>query len=161
MKADMTDAHRWLQRLIGDWTYEIDPADGHGESPQKIGGTEHVRALGDVWIVGEGKGRMPDGSPSDWQLTLGYDPGQQRFVGTWIGSMMNFLWIYRDGFLDADGRVLTLEAEGPTFDGTPGTALYRDIVTLQADDVRVLTGNVLGANGQWNQFCRTTYRRQR
>lgn len=120
MKADMTDAHCWLQRLIGDWTYEIDPADGHGESPQKIGGTERVRALGDVWIVGDGKGRMPDGSPADWQLTLGYDPGRQRYVGTWIGSMMNYLWIYRDGFLDADGRVLTLEAEGPTFDGTPG-----------------------------------------
>jgi hypothetical protein len=161
MKAEVTDAHRWLQRLIGDWTYENDPAECKGESPQKFGGTERVRALGDVWILGEGTGRMPDGSPADWQLTLGYDPGRQRFVGTWIGSMMNFLWVYRDGFLDDDGRVLTLEAEGPTFDGTSGTALYRDIVTLQGDDMRVVTGNVLGADGQWNQFMRTTYRRRR
>lgn len=161
MKADVTDAHRWLQRLVGDWTYAVDPGEGEGAPQTKLGGTEQVRALGEVWIVGDGRGRMPDGSPADWQLTLGYDPGRQRFVGTWIGSMMNFLWVYHDGFLDADRRVLTLEAEGPTFDGTPGTALYRDIVTLQGDDVRILTGNVRGADGQWNAFMRTTYTRQR
>jgi hypothetical protein len=161
MKADVTDAHRWLQRLIGEWSYEIDPGTSQCTPPAKLGGTERVRALGEVWIVGDGRGTLPDGSPADWQVTLGYDPGRKRFVGTWVGSMMNFLWIYRDGFLDAAARVLTLEAEGPKFDGTPGTALFRDILTLESSDMRVLTGNVLGGDGKWSEFMRTVYRRTR
>ena len=64
---------------------------------------------------------MPGGGPATTLMTLGYDPEKKRFVGTWIGSMMTHLWIY-DGALDAAGKVLTLDAEGPSFagDGTHG-----------------------------------------
>src|SRR3712207_8501500 len=58
----------------------------------------------------EGQGDMPGGGVGTTLMTLGYDPQTQRYVGTWGGSMMNYLWVY-DGELDVDGRVLTLASE--------------------------------------------------
>jgi uncharacterized protein DUF1579 len=46
-------------------------------------------------------------------MTLGYDPEKKQYVGTWVGSMMSYLWVY-DGSLDAEEKVLTLNAEGPS-----------------------------------------------
>jgi hypothetical protein len=60
-------------------------------------------------------------------ITLGFDPKRNRYVGTWIGSMMNHLWVY-DGELDANKRVLTLNAEGPSFSGDGTMAKYQDII---------------------------------
>lgn len=46
-------------------------------------------------------------------MTIGYDPHRQRFVGTFVASMMTHLWMY-EGALDDGERVLTLETEGRT-----------------------------------------------
>jgi hypothetical protein len=56
----------------------------------------------------------------------GYDP-QQRYVGTWIGSMMTHLWVY-DGAPDAAGRVLTLHTEGPHMAAEGQMAQYKDVI---------------------------------
>jgi hypothetical protein len=94
-------------------------------------------------------------------MTLGYDPAGQCFVGSWIGSMMNHLWHYQRGTLDADRRVLTLEADGPRFDGQPGLAHYRDMIEIVDDDTRLLHGNVQLDDGSWSRFMTARYRRQR
>ena len=71
-------------------------------------------------------------------MTLGYDPAKKAFVGTFIGSMMTHLWVY-DGELDAAGKVLTLDAEGPSFAATDKMAKYKDAIEIKSDDHRVLT----------------------
>src|SRR3954452_23175039 len=96
-----------------------------GKPPEKSTGTESVRSLGGLWIVADGQGEMPGGGAATMVLTLGYDPQKQRFVGTWVGSMMTNLWVY-DGTLDAAARVLTLNAEGPSMSGDGRTAKYQD-----------------------------------
>src|SRR6185295_16595790 len=78
--------HKWLQRLVGEWTYEHEASMGPDQPPMKGTGTESVRSIGGLWTVGEGE--MPDGSPATTIMTLGYDPQSKRFVGTFIGSMM-------------------------------------------------------------------------
>jgi hypothetical protein len=84
-----------------------------------------------------------------------------RFVGTWVGSMMTHMWVY-DGALDEAGKVLTLESEGPDMspDAVPGRMLlYRDVIELVSDDHRVLRSYARGADGQWQHFMTTHYRR--
>ena len=105
---------------------------------------------------------MPDGKPATMLITLGYDPQRQRFIGTWIGSMMTHLWIY-DGRLDAAQKVLTLESEGPDFSGDGSKmAKYRDVIEWKSDDHRVLTSQALGDDGTWGPpFMTWHYRRQR
>jgi hypothetical protein len=150
-----TAQHEWLKRMIGEWTF-----DGGGESPEgehSFGGKETVRAIGDVWIIGESVGAM-GGIESHMVVTLGYDPVKARFVGTWVGSMMANLWVY-DGEMDESGNAVNLYAEGPAFDGSGRIDVYRDRMELRSDDHRVLTSAVRNEDGSWKQFMEMHFRR--
>lgn len=158
MKSTPEKEHRWLQRLVGDWTSEAEATMEPGTPLETFRGTERVRQLGDLWILAEGQGEMPGGGRATMLMTLGYDPRTKRFVGTWIGSMMSHLWLY-DGALDAADRVLTLDSEGPSVAGDGTLARYRDVIEVRSDDHRVLTSHVLGDDGAWRPFMTAHYRR--
>jgi hypothetical protein len=153
--------HQWLQKLCGEWTYEVDATAEPGKPAEQFRGSESVSSLGGFWIVAEGQGEMPGGGTATTLMTLGYDPQQQQYVGTWIGSMMNHLWVYDSGTLDADENVLTLEAEGPAMAGDGSMASYRDVIEIQSDDQRTLTAHVLGDDGSWRSFMTARYRRKK
>lgn len=150
--------HKWLQRLVGEWTFEGEATMGPDQPPSKYNGTESVRSVGGLWTLGEGLGAMPNGEPSVTFMTLGYDPAKQQFVGTFIGSMMTHMWPY-SGTLDAAGKVLTLDSEGPDFSGGPAMVKYQDIIEFVSDDHRTLKSQLRDSNGNWNQFMTAHYRR--
>lgn len=149
-----TAEHRWLQRLAGAWTFEMEAEAGPGEEPFRDAGMEQVRLLGDTWVMCEHV--MPDGVPVANVMTLGYDPARQRFVGTFVSSMMTHLWVYA-GTLDGD--LLTLETEGPSYPVADRTVPYRDTIQLVSDDERVHTSSYRRDDGEWHQFMTTRYRR--
>ena len=160
MKAEPQKEHRWLQKLLlGEWTYEVSVPAGAGQSPTKTSGTESVRSLGGLWFVAEGRGEIPGGGPATTLLTLGYDTRKERYVGTWIGSMMTHLWVY-EGEFDGATRVLTLNSQGPSMSGDGGTSRYQDIIEFKDDDHRTLTGRVLGTDGAWQTLMTADYRRK-
>jgi hypothetical protein len=158
MNAEPQKEHRWLQKLVGDWTYHTEASAAPGQPPLKATGTETVRSIGDIWVQARGEGEMPGGGQATSVMTLGYDPKKQRFVGTWIGSMMKHMWTY-DGRLDAAERVLTLDSEGPSMADDGTMARYQDVIELKNDGRRTLTARVLEADGTWKQFMTTEYRR--
>jgi hypothetical protein len=127
---------------------------------EKSYGEETVRLLGDLWILAEGRGQMPGGGEASTLLTLGYNPAVQHYLGTWVGSMMSHLWVYK-GMLDAGGAVLTLDTEGPSMSGDGSMARYRDVVRVLAADHRVLESEVLTAGGAWQKFMTAHYRKKR
>jgi hypothetical protein len=155
-KAEVREEHRWLQKLVGEWEYEHSYTDGEGNT-HTARGRETVRALGDLWVLLEGSGDMPGGGTAQMLMTLGFDPGRERFVGTWVGSMMTHLWLY-EGRLEGDR--LVLESEGPDMTGAGGTARYRDVVALEGSGERTLTGNVQGPDGGWTEMMTARYRRR-
>ena len=132
---------------------------GAGSAADEVQGVEVVRSLGGLWIIAEGEGEMPGGGTAKTIMTLGYDPRIGRYVGTFIASMMAHLWVY-NGSLDAAGKVLTLDAEGPDFTGQK-MAKYQDCIEFVDDDHRVMTSQVLGDDGKWNQFMTAHYRRKK
>jgi hypothetical protein len=152
--------HEWLKRLEGTWSYEHDCSMGPGQPASKATGTETVRSLGGLWYLCEGRGEMPGGGPATTLMTLGYDPARKRYVGTFIGSMMTHLWTY-DGGLDASGKVLTLDTEGPSFTAEGKMTKYKDIIEFKGDDHRTLTSQALGDDGKWHQFMTAHYRRKK
>ncbi|MBN9529022.1 MAG: DUF1579 domain-containing protein [Alphaproteobacteria bacterium] len=158
MKVEITPAHRWLDRLVGEWNATTGMAGPDGKPMP--GWTEHVRSLYGVWVVGETDAPMPHGRRAATMVTLGYDSARGRYVGTWIGSMMDHLWVY-DGALDASGNVLTLDTEGPDFGNPGGRARYQDIVTFLDDDRRTLTSFQLQGDGSRKQIMAADYRRKR
>lgn len=158
MFAEPQDEHHWLQKLVGQWTYEQECHAGPDEPATKLPGKETVRSIGGLWIVGESQGTMPGGGPATMILTLGYDPRTKRYVGSWIGSMMTHMWIY-DGQVDASGKKLTLDCEGPSFSGDGSLSKYQDEIEFVDDDHRILRSRVQGDDGQWNQFMEAHYYR--
>lgn len=152
--------HQWLHKLIGEWTSECEASMGPDQPVQTFRGTETVRSLGGIWTLGESQGEMPDGDVMTTLMTLGYDPEKKRFVGTFIGSMMTYLWIY-DGELNEAETALTLNAEGPDFTQPGKTAKYKDVIEFKSDDHRVLSSSALGDDGEWHEFMTAHYRRKK
>lgn len=159
MQSKPQPQHQWLQRLVGEWTYEAKEPTESGET-RDVTGSERVRGLGDVWILAEGQGEMPDGSPALTLMTLGYDSAKAKFVGNWVGSMMTHQWIY-EGELDAAERVLTLSSRGPSMAGDGTMADYRDQIELEGQDRRVMRALTKGPDGQWQTFMTMNYTRKR
>jgi Protein of unknown function (DUF1579) len=158
MNATLQKQHQWLDRLIGEWIYESECNMGPDQPPSKSKGFEVVRSLGGLWTIGEGEGEMPDGSTGKTIMTLGYDPQSDRYIGTFIGSMMTHLWIY-NGSLDATQKVLTLDSEGPNFSESAMTK-YQDIIEFVNDDHRILKSKILDDDGNWNHFMTAHYKRK-
>jgi hypothetical protein len=151
--------HGWLQKLVGEWTAEMECVMGPDQPPMKSKGAETTRSIGELWTLGEGTGEMPDGSKATSVMTLGYDPEKQRFIGTFVASMMTHMWRY-EGTLDASGTTLTLDTEGPAMTGDGKMMKYQDIITVVSDDHRTLTSRIQGEDGQWTQFMTAHYRRK-
>lgn len=158
METKPQKEHEWLQQLVGDWEAEMECSMGPDQPPMKNKGTESVRSIGGLWTQGEGTGEGPDGSKMTSLMTLGYDPAKQRFVGTFIASMMTHMWIY-EGTLDATGKVLTLDTEGPVFGTEKKMTQYKDIITFIDKNHRTLTSRMLGDDGKWTEIVTAHYRR--
>lgn len=160
MNPEPQKEHNWLQRLIGDWKFEGECIMGPGEPTMKSVGESAVRSLGGLWILCDGTGDAPDGTPVNSVITLGYDPQKQRFVGTFVASCMTHMWIY-DGKLDEAGKVLTLDTEGPSFSGDGSLVPYQDIIGIESDDHWTLKSRVPGKDGAWFEFMTAHYRRKK
>ena len=158
MHVEPQQEHHWLQKLVGKWTSEMECHSEPGKPAEMAKGTETVRSIGGVWVASEGLAEMPGGGTGTTVMTLGYDPEKKRFLGTFIGSMMTHMWVY-DGQLDAAGKVLTLDTEGPTFTGDGKMAKYRDIIEFVSDDHRTLSSETPGEDGKWHRFMTAHYRR--
>jgi hypothetical protein len=170
MKTEAHENHRWLAQLVGDWESEMESDMGPDKPKETHRGSESVRMLGDLWLLMEGTGEMPAGGKAGMLLTLGFDPSRGRFVGTWVGSMMDRMWVY-EGQLDAERKILTLDTEGPDMSAMTGDcgvdatspplpmAKYQDIIEVISPDQRQLRSHFQDKNGEWQQFMVANYRR--
>lgn len=158
MNAEPLKEHAWLEQLVGNWASECEATAIPGQPPIVLKGIERVRSVGGLWTIGEGETDLPEGGRARTVMTLGYDPAKRAYVGSFIGSMMTFLWTYT-GQLDASGRVLTLDAEGPGMADDGKMARYRDAIEFASKDHRILTSRFFGDDGQWHLFMTAHYRR--
>jgi hypothetical protein len=159
MAPEPAPEHAWLQRMVGEWTMAGECQMGPGQPPERTRGSEVVRAIGALWVVGEGTCATTDGGGGTNIITLGFDPQKQRFVGSFVNSMMPMLWIY-EGTLDAAQGVLTLDCDGPDFAHPGRMTKYQDVVTLTPDGRRLLASSVLGEDGRWHPIMQSEYRRR-
>lgn len=156
-----TQQHRFLERLVGDWVVtSTNTQPDYDQNDPARRWTETVRTLDGLWFLAEGEGPMPDGKRSTMLMTLGYDPRLGHYVGTWVGSMMDKLWIYK-GWVEADGATLTLEAEGPDFDDPSKTSIYHDVIRFIDDDHRSFSGSVRQPDGTFRIFMTSEMERRR
>ena len=141
--------HKWLDQLVGEWTFEHECQMPDG-SESVTRGTMTCRSLGGMWLISESCGESPGGGAWSSLMTLGFDPAQSQYVGTFVGSMMANIWPYR-GVLDATGKRLPLDSEGPKFDGN-GIGRYRDTIEIIDTDNWLFFSELHTDDGKWVRF---------
>ncbi len=151
--------HEWLRQLVGEWETNSEAVLEAGKPPLKCQGTESVRSFGEFWVASEIKNSLA-GNPMGGLLTIGYDPEKRKYVGTWIDTMTSHLWKY-EGTVDARGKILTLEAEGPNPTMPGKRARYRDVTEFKSRDHKVLTSSMQLADGTWVPFMTMHCRRKK
>ncbi|MGN7291926.1 DUF1579 domain-containing protein [Rhizobium sp. SAFR-030] len=144
--------HAFLNRLVGRWRVSGE------EIPGNADWIEEVRSLNGIWFVAECRGSMPDGSDVTAMLTLGHNGETGRYVGSWIGTMMEHMWVY-DGELSADEGTLCLYTTGPSCTDAPGMQACREEMSFSDDDHRRFVSSMKQPDGSWKQFMRADYLR--
>lgn len=150
------DATAFLERMAGEWSVASEATLGPGQEPIPTDIDVNARLIGGTWMVAEGSGTAA-GRSFTWIFTLGYNPAEAQFVGTWIDSNQTYLWTY-SGTLD-DSGTLTLETEGPIMGNPSTTTQYREIIEVEDTDHHVMRSLILGPDGEWFEFARAEYRR--
>ncbi len=148
--------HEWLHQLIGKWDFTHNCV-GPDQSTSTTRGQADVSSLGGLWVLIHCTGDAPEGEGWNSIFQLGYDPDRSLFVGSFIASMMPSLWVY-EGALDSTEKVLTLDVEGPAFDGS-GMAKYQDIFEIDGSDLWHLRSRIQTPDGNWVQFLNGEHRR--
>ncbi len=149
MFAKPQSEHQWLDQLVGEWriAHECQMSDG---SKSVAKGHMTCRSLGGLWLICESSGETVESGPWTNLMTVGFDPAQNQYVGTFIGSMMARIWPYH-GVLDTTGRRLPLETEGPRFEGS-GNCRYRDTIELIDPDHWMFSSEYQADSGEWVHF---------
>ena len=151
---DAEKEHEWLKQFVGEWDIESKAHLGPDQPTVQCAGKLTSRMLGDFWVVNEMKATMMDTTVTGIQ-TIGYDAKEKRYEGTWVDSVSNHLWKY-DGSVDDTGKILTLQADGPTTTPDAPPAKYRDIYEFKSADRIELKSQMLGEDGNWITFLEGT-----
>jgi hypothetical protein len=147
----------FLAALVGEWSVISEATLGPGKETVRYESREVARMIGGKWLVAESTG-VAGGAPFTSILTLGYDPFEERFVGTWISGRQTHMWSYT-GTFDASASSVTLETEGPVMGNPEKTARYREVIGIESSSKKVMRSMILGPNGEWFEFQRAEYRR--
>lgn len=150
--------HEWLKQFVGEWVSESEVKFSPDQPAAKCQGTMKSQMLGGFWLMNEATVDML-GDEVHAVQSIGYDPEKKKYVGTWVDSMSSHMWKY-EGTVDDTGKILTLEAEGPSFAGDGKMAKYRDSYEFKSKDHIVATSSVLGEDGKWITFITGDVRRK-
>ena len=154
-----TKEHELLSQFAGEWHVTTEMSAAPGQETMKCEGTESAKMMGGFWLVAQGNGSM-QGIPVSSILNIGYDPARKKYIGTFCCSMDSTLWKY-EGAMDAMGKKLILETEGPSPLDPAKKAKYRETLELNDKDHKTFTSQMQSADGKWVKFVTMTYRRKK
>lgn len=150
--------HQWLQQFVGEWSTTSKVKMGPGQPPMECEGSISSRMVGGLWVVNEMKAEMAGHSVVGLQ-TVGFDPAKNKYVGTWVDSMVNHLWHY-EGTVDPTGKILTLDAEGPNFMAESKLTRFQDVYEFKSADEIAISSRMLDDEGKWITFMTGTAKRK-
>lgn len=157
--AEPLKEHKWLAQFAGEWENEGEMVMEPGKPPITSKGTESAKLLGGFWLVSEMRGECL-GVPVTGIMTVGYDAKKKKYVGTWVCSMCDWLCQY-EGSVDATGKILTLECQGPSPTDPSKLVKMKDVMELKDKDHRVLKSYIQTDDGKWVQFMTMTATRKK
>jgi hypothetical protein len=155
--AKPTKEHELLAQFAGKWTSSATMEMPGGEA-LTCNGVEDSRMMGGLWLVVVGEGEMPDGGKGESMITLGYDPAKKTYVGTFVCSAQDIMWVYTGKF-DETGKKLILLTDGPSMIEPGKTAKYEETMELVDADHKTFTSKIQLPDGTWMELVKVTYER--
>ncbi|HEX2473452.1 MAG TPA: DUF1579 domain-containing protein [Lacipirellulaceae bacterium] len=110
----VSDQHKLLHKDVGTWDAVMKLYPQEGAEPIESKGTEKNELLaGGMWLISRFNGDI-FGMPFTGVGTVGYDPVEKKYVGTWVDSISPHLTVMK-GEYDAAKKTMTSTAEGRDF----------------------------------------------
>lgn len=154
-----TKDHELLNQFAGDWIAKAETVPMPGQAAFKNEGIETAKMVGGFWLISHGEASM-QGTPVNSVMTIGYDPSARKYVGTFLCSVDSTLWKY-DGAMDATGKKLTLETEGPSMVDHTKKTKYRETLELIDKDHKTFTSFMQADDGKWVKVVTVDYQRKK
>jgi hypothetical protein len=149
--------HEFLKKDVGTWDAKVEMYTSPGAAPTVSEGTETISMVGPFWQVARFESQMM-GEPFHGLGTLGYDPTQKKFVGTWIDSMTPGLSL-AEGTYDSGTKTFTGTME--IRDMNDKTVKVRETTEWKDANTRVFTMyGPKGADGKEPVNMRISYKRR-
>jgi hypothetical protein len=127
----VSDQHKLLHKGVGTWDAVMKIYPAEGAEPIESKGTEKNELLGGgMWLIGRFNGEI-FGMPFAGMSTIGYDPFEKKYVGTWVDSISPHLMVIK-GEYDAAKKTMTAIAEGRDF--ATGEVMQSKQITRYIDD---------------------------
>lgn len=127
----ISEEHKLLHKDVGTWDATMKMFPMEGAEPIESKATETSELLqGGMWLVSRFKGDI-FGMPFSGMGTVGYDPVDKKYVGTWVDSISPHLTIMK-GEYDAATKTMTAVAEGRDFE--TGQVTQSKHITRYIDD---------------------------
>ena len=87
----VSDQHKLLHKDVGTWDAVLKIFPQEGADPIESKGTEKNELLpGGMWLISQFKGEV-FGMPFTGVGTVGYDPVEKKYVGTWVDSISGYM----------------------------------------------------------------------
>jgi hypothetical protein len=149
--------HDFLKQDVGTWDATVEMFTAPGAKPEVAKGTETVSMVGPFWQVSQFKSQLM-GQPFSGLGTLGYDPTEKKFLGTWVDSMTPGLSRV-EGTYDPEKKTLTGTMDARDMNGN--AAKFRETTEWKDPNTRVFT--MYGpktADGKEPVMMRISYKRR-
>jgi hypothetical protein len=154
-----TKEHDLLRKFAGEWQITKMMVPMPGDDPTlPCEGTESAKMVGGFWLVAQTEAKYAD-KPFQCSVTIGYDEKTKKYTGTYVDSKDSTLWQYV-GEVDAKGKKLTAEGEGPSPHEPTKKAKFRVALELEGDDRKVYSSYYQDENGRWWPRMTVEYQRK-
>ncbi|MEM6691645.1 MAG: DUF1579 domain-containing protein [Planctomycetota bacterium] len=151
MSSEPTEQHELLKKFVGTWKSKMGSDGPDDDSTGETIGEMKAKMLGGLWVVCEISIEMPGDETFNAVQTIGFDDKKERYVGTWVDSMTNFMWQY-NGRVSKDGKRLVLTAKGPDFTSEGETATFRDSFVFKSSDTILTKSEIKNKDGEWKNL---------
>jgi hypothetical protein len=153
-----TEEHELLKKDAGTWDAAMKLWPRPDAEPLESRATESNKLFGEgLWLVTHFDGEI-GGMKFSGLGTLGYDPVEKKYVGTWIDSISPHLTTSK-GDYDEETKTLTMTAQGRDLEsGEVITAKH--ILKYADDDTRTFEIHMPGDDGEHWKMLEVNYTRR-
>jgi hypothetical protein len=150
--------HEGLAHEVGVWDGESSMWTSPDSEPVKSKGVETNKLMGKFWLLSEFVGDMM-GEKFEGRGVTGYDPLKKQYVGTWVDTMVPFVFTL-SGTYDEATHTLTMTMEGiDAMTGKPSK--WKSVTVYTSDDTKTFELHVPGEDGKLWKMMEIKYTRRK